>query len=146
MHLHYSYYYDYDDSVRHYTFNNLSQPTKEATEAIVPFVAALADVVVFLDLSMSFFGYHGHLIENLPLLAWTLVLCLVGRAAHVLPISMAFGLPCVKARQNDREGIRMNNQAMIWFSGLRGAIAYALCLEFPGVNQGIYFYFLELYK
>ena len=49
MHLHYSYYYDYDDSVRHYTFNNLSQPTKEATEAIVPFVAALADVVVFLD-------------------------------------------------------------------------------------------------
>ena len=83
----------------------------------------LADVVVFLDLSMSFFGYHGHLWLNLPLLGWTLVLCLVGRAAHVLPISMCFGLPCVKKHQSDRQGISLRNQAMIWFSGLRGAIA-----------------------
>ena len=109
--------------MRHYTFNNLSKATQESTESIVPFVASLADVVVFLDLSMSFFGYHGHLWLNLPLLGWTLILCLVGRAAHVLPIAMCFGLPCIKKHQSDRQGISLRNQAMIWFSGLRGAIA-----------------------
>jgi hypothetical protein len=60
---------------------------------------------------------------------WTAVFCLVGRACHVYPLSYLL---------NKRAGatpISRNQQHMIWYSGLRGAVAFALSKSFPGEKQ-----------
>lgn len=60
---------------------------------------------------------------------WTAVFCLVGRACHVYPLTYLL---------NKRAGatqITMNQQHMIWYSGLRGAVAFALSKSFPGEKQ-----------
>ena len=56
----------------------------------------------------------------------TLALCLLARAASVFPMAALANIFRTEARR-----IRLNEQAVIWFSGHRGAIALALAVEFP---------------
>ena len=56
----------------------------------------------------------------------TIALCLLARALGVFPLSLVINAWRPKAKR-----IRMNEQAVIWFSGLRGAIALALAVDFP---------------
>lgn len=61
-------------------------------------------------------------------------LCLAGRALHIFPISGVFNL-FRKAKYKRRGlrtatlGIPLSHQVMMWFSGLRGAIAFALAMD-----------------
>mmetsp|Transcript_43409 Transcript_43409/g.114070 ORF Transcript_43409/g.114070 Transcript_43409/m.114070 type:complete len:223 (-) Transcript_43409:141-809(-) len=62
-----------------------------------------------------------------PSFVWlTLALCLLSRACSVFPMAALANL----CRSRSHE-IKLNEQAVIWFSGLRGAIALALAVEFP---------------
>ena len=53
---------------------------------------------------------------------WSVVLCLVGRALNIYPLSMVVNL----FREHK---ISCEMMFIMWFSGLRGAIAYALALH-----------------
>ena len=56
----------------------------------------------------------------------TIALCLMARAAGVFPLSVV-----INAWRPKKHQIKLNEQAVIWFSGLRGAIALALAVDFP---------------
>ena len=56
----------------------------------------------------------------------TIALCLLARALGVFPLSLV-----INAWRPREKRIRINEQAVIWFSGLRGAIALALAVDFP---------------
>ena len=56
----------------------------------------------------------------------TLALCLLSRGCSVFPLAALANM----ARSRSHR-IKMHEQAVIWFSGLRGAIALALAVEFP---------------
>ena len=68
--------------------------------------------------------------ERVPMepsfIALTLAICLISRACSVFPVAMLANLCRSKEKR-----IKVNEQAVIWFSGLRGAIALALAVEFP---------------
>jgi solute carrier family 9 (sodium/hydrogen exchanger), member 8 len=49
------------------------------------------------------------------LIFWTIVLTLVGRAAHVFPLS--FIMNCFRSKQHQ---ITFSMQLIMWFAGLRG--------------------------
>ena len=51
--------------------------------------------------------------------------CLAARAAHIFPLSFLANL-------GRRRKIPFKMQVVIWFSGLRGAIAFALAQNIPG--------------
>ncbi|GAB5037832.1 sodium hydrogen exchanger 3, partial [Nannochloropsis oceanica] len=57
--------------------------------------------------------------------------CLLARAAHIFPISYLANL-------GRRQKITWNMQVAIWFSGLRGAIAFALAQNMPGPHKDVY--------
>ena len=56
----------------------------------------------------------------------TITICLLSRACSVFPLA-ALANCC----RSPEKRIRIHEQAVIWFSGLRGAIALALAVEFP---------------
>ena len=70
------------------------------------------------------------LAERVPMepsfIVLTLAMCLLSRGVSVFPLA-AFA----NAFRSPEKRIRIHEQAVIWFSGLRGAIALALAVEFP---------------
>ena len=56
----------------------------------------------------------------------TLAMCLLSRVCSTFPMAALANVCRTKGRR-----VALNEQAVIWFSGLRGAIALALAVEFP---------------
>lgn len=87
-----------------------------------------ASVSMTTDLGLTLFsvtsGYH------FGLIFCSIIFCFLGRAAHVYPISRMLN-------KSLAEPLTMNQQHMLWFSGLRGAVAYALALSFPGEHRDV---------
>jgi len=109
----------------HYNWYNLSEPSKVASKVIFGTMAKLAEAGVFVylgvvaALSLGRFHWHGGCI------LFALVAITVARAAHVFPLSVLLNI-CRRTRK-----ISNNMSVVMWVSGLRGAIAFALSLRVP---------------
>ena len=79
-----------------------------------------AETCVFAYLGLAIFSFH-HRIE-IALVIWSIFLCLAGRALNIFPLANLV---------NKFRAHQITNKMMfvMWFSGLRGAIAYALSLH-----------------
>ena len=66
-----------------------------------------------------------HLEWSLILIAATAILCLIGRALHIFPLSFLSNL-CARDASKRLDG---RTQVFMWFSSIRGAIAFALALN-----------------
>ncbi|RHZ16148.1 hypothetical protein DYB31_000407 [Aphanomyces astaci] len=111
-------------SMKHYTCNNLSEEGKASYVCSI----VLCCLMSYVDLGLAVFslqeGFH------FGFSVCTLMACLVGRALHVYPLSYLINL-----RKADDRKIPAATQHMIWFSGLRGALCFALALEWPNELQ-----------
>lgn len=88
-------------------------------------VASFTESFIFIYLGVSLFAFRDEIELHFGFIAVTLGLLLVTRALHVFPIIAA-----VNCRR--RVPIPFKYSCMIWFSGLRGAIAFALSLLYEG--------------
>ncbi|ACI65746.1 predicted protein, partial [Phaeodactylum tricornutum CCAP 1055/1] len=104
-----------------YAAPNLSPATAATADVLFRLAAHLAETAIFLELGLSVFGLHGSFHGRF--LLWTILACLLARAANVYPIVT----PTVR---HDLR-IHANTAHMLWFSGLRGAVAYACVRSFP---------------
>ena len=106
----------------HYAHFNLSPVTQITVQQTFRTFAFLAESCVFAYLGMAIFSFSHNF--KPAFVIWTLILCLVGRAVNIFPISF-----CVnKFREHQ---IDFKKQFIMWFSGLRGAIAFALAIHLP---------------
>lgn len=116
----------------HYNSYNLSPTAHVASEQIFATLATIAETAVFLYMGMGVFtGRFKHFDAVFSLLA--LALCVLGRFLNIFPLSWVANL-C-------REGpsrIPFKMQFVLWFAGLRGAIAFALAENMPGKHSEIY--------
>ena len=62
------------------------------------------------------------------------IFCAIGRAVNIFPLSLIANL-CRRRRHNR---IPLKMQFVLWFTGLRGAIAFALSENMPGPNRETY--------
>jgi len=69
----------------HYTHRNLSPITQMTVQQIFRTLAFMAETIVFAYLGLAIFSFK-HRAEP-ALIGWILVLCLVGRAANIFPLS-----------------------------------------------------------
>eukprot|EP00051_Salpingoeca_urceolata_P003330 m.57014 g.57014 ORF g.57014 m.57014 type:complete len:733 (-) comp12689_c0_seq1:74-2272(-) len=106
----------------HYTHYNLSPETQASAALIFRTIAFLAENSVFVYLGFALFVYP--LAIRPSLLFASVILILAGRAANIFPLARII---------NQFRPVKINTrmQFVMWFSGLRGAIAFALALHLP---------------
>jgi len=108
----------------HYNWYNLSEPAKVASKVGFKTLASVAESSVFIYLGVVAALALGRFHWNFNLVTVAIIVMAVARAAHVFPLAALLNL---QRHQN----ISMNMQVFMWFSGLRGAIAFALSLSLP---------------
>ncbi|XP_065335139.1 sodium/hydrogen exchanger 8 [Cloeon dipterum] len=104
----------------HYTHFNLSTVTQITMQQTMRTLAFIAETCVFAYLGLAIFSFR-HRLEP-ALVIWSLVFCLLGRALNIFPLAALVN----KFREHK---ITPKMMFIMWFSGLRGAIAYALSLH-----------------
>ncbi|XP_046641865.1 sodium/hydrogen exchanger 8-like [Daphnia pulicaria] len=104
----------------HYTHYNLSPITQITMKQTMRTIAFIAETSVFAYLGLGIFSFP-HRLEP-ALVIWSIVLCLFGRLVNIFPLSALVN----RFRQHK---ITKKMMFIMWFSGLRGAIAYALSLH-----------------
>jgi solute carrier family 9 (sodium/hydrogen exchanger), member 8 len=141
----------------HYNSYNLSSTAHVASEQIFATLATLAETVVFLFMGMGVFT--GRFSNYDPFFSlFALLFCLLGRALNIFPLSFIANL--CRSRSSGMSGsgssnylsngtnsisgsskgrkISLKMQCVMWFAGLRGAIAFALAMNMPGPNREAY--------
>ncbi|XP_053958665.1 sodium/hydrogen exchanger 8 [Anastrepha ludens] len=110
----------------HYTHFNLSTVTQITMQQTMRTLSFIAETCVFAYLGLAIFSFK-HQVE-LSFVIWSIVLCLIGRACNIFPLAFLVN----KFREHK---ITNKMQFIMWFSGLRGAISYALSLHLDLPND-----------
>uniref|UniRef100_A0A8C6XVD2 Sodium/hydrogen exchanger n=1 Tax=Naja naja TaxID=35670 RepID=A0A8C6XVD2_NAJNA len=105
----------------HYTYNNLSEDSKMRTKQLFEFMNFLAENVIFCYMGLALFTFQNHIFNALFIFG-AFVAVFVARACNIYPISFILNL-------GRKQKIPKNFQHMMMFSGLRGAIAFALAIR-----------------
>jgi len=116
----------------HYNSYNLSEGSRHATEQIFATLATLSETIVFLYMGMGVFtGKFSN--WNLSFTLFAMLFCVIGRFFNIFPLSFI-----LNTRRSSKSKINGKMQTVLWFAGLRGAIAYALAENMPGENKSTY--------
>ena len=107
----------------HYAWLNLSAENQLISYTVARMLGRTSESFVFAYIGMSVFAVTDHHV-SLPFIVLAYVFCQLGRAANIFPLSSLVNR-C--ARPADRIG--RPSQLVMFFSGLRGAIAFALALD-----------------
>ncbi|OPJ79087.1 sodium/hydrogen exchanger 9 isoform X1 [Patagioenas fasciata] len=105
----------------HYTFNNLSPDSKMRTKQLFEFMNFLAENVIFCYMGLALFTFQNHIFNPLFIFG-AFVAVFAARACNIYPLSFVLNL-------GRKQKIPRNFQHMMMFSGLRGAIAFALAIR-----------------
>nr|XP_022288094.1 sodium/hydrogen exchanger 9-like isoform X12 [Crassostrea virginica] len=105
----------------HYTYNNLSVESKLRTKQLFELMNFLAENFVFLYIGVAVFTFHSQIWNPLFILT-SLLSALIARFFNIYPLSLLLNL----GRKNKISRPFMH---MMMFSGLRGAIAFALAIR-----------------
>jgi sodium/hydrogen exchanger-like protein 6/7 len=105
----------------HYTFNNLSYESKARTKELFELMNFLMENFVFTYIGVSTFTFTKHHWDaGFIILAFLAII--VARACNIYPLSFLLNLGRTRK-------IGYNFQHMMMFSGLRGAMAFALAIR-----------------
>lgn len=117
----------------HYNSYNLSTTAQTTTEQFFATVAVTMESIVFLYMGLSVFTGR---FENWDIMFSLLgiLFCLIARALNIFPLSLIAN--CCRRKGENR--ISLKAQCVLWFAGLRGAIAFALSMNMPGPNSDSY--------
>jgi sodium/hydrogen exchanger 8 len=114
----------------HYNEHNLSVSSSVTCEHFFKSFALIAEFFVFIYMGMGFctgmFTTWDMTFSIIAILA-----CLFARALNIIPFAFIANL----SRQKK---ISYNMQMVMWFAGLRGAIAFALAQNMPGKNRDVF--------
>jgi sodium/hydrogen exchanger 8 len=112
----------------YYVRPNLSQGVSEMSGRVFKLFSFISETFVFLYLGFAIFAFHHKL--HWGLIFWGIVFCLLGRALNIYPLSAILN----RGRTNK---ISYKNQFVMFWSGLRGAIAFALAIGLVGEDSPV---------
>ena len=109
----------------HYTAHNLHPDTLSFSRKFFKVVAFGCESFVFVYMGLALFSFR----QDAAFVHWKLyavaaLAMLLGRACNVFPVTAL-----VNCRRRAERRISMGFQKIVWFAGLRGAVAFALALK-----------------
>jgi len=105
----------------HYTYNNLSKDSKETTKRFFELLNFMAENFIFSYIGVSMFTFPKHKFDPVFIIG-SFVAILVGRAINIYPLAALLNI-------GRKVKITAPLQHMMFLSGLRGAIAFALAIR-----------------
>jgi len=116
----------------HYNSYNLSESSRAAAEVMSKTLAQISEFFIFLYMGLGF-GTGRFVRWDAGFIVLTIAACLAARVFNTFPLSWLANL-----RRPEKAKIGTNMQVVLWFSGMRGAIAFALSQSMPGPNRDLY--------
>ncbi|EFJ38384.1 hypothetical protein SELMODRAFT_163708 [Selaginella moellendorffii] len=109
--------------MKHYAFQNLSEPAQAFTRGFFQLISSLAETFLFIYMGLDI-ATESHTWSHVGFIFFSIVFILAARAANVFPCAYLINLIRPVARK-----IPLKHQKALWFSGLRGAMAFGLALQ-----------------
>ncbi|XP_060666401.1 sodium/hydrogen exchanger 6 isoform X1 [Drosophila nasuta] len=105
----------------HYTYNNLSECSRQRTKQIFELLNFLAENFIFSYIGVSMFTFPKHHFDA-GFIITAFICAALGRAVNVYPLSWLLNI-------KRKPKISSNFQHMLFFAGLRGAMSFALAIR-----------------
>uniref|UniRef100_A0A8R7UIX8 Cation/H+ exchanger transmembrane domain-containing protein n=1 Tax=Triticum urartu TaxID=4572 RepID=A0A8R7UIX8_TRIUA len=109
--------------MKHYTYSNLSDNSQRFVSAFFHLLSSLAETFVFIYMGFDI-AMEEHSWSHVGFIIFSIIFIIVARAANVF--SCAY---LVNISRPEHRRIPLNHQKALCFSGLRGAMAFALALQ-----------------
>ncbi|TVU11178.1 hypothetical protein EJB05_44747 [Eragrostis curvula] len=109
--------------MKHYTYSNLSDNSQRFVSAFFHLLSSLAETFVFIYMGFDI-AMEEHSWSHVGFIFFSIIFIVVARAANVF--SCAY---LVNISRPEHRRIPLKHQKALWFSGLRGAMAFALALQ-----------------
>ncbi|CAO0802341.1 unnamed protein product [Mucor circinelloides] len=116
-------------TLKHYAYDNLSTRSKRATKFMFQILSQLSENFIFIYLGINLFTQDDLDYKPLFILVTLAFIC-VARYASVAPLSMMINAVCRALGKPDQ--LPRNHQMMLFWAGLRGAVAFALASGITG--------------
>ncbi|KAJ3191804.1 Sodium/hydrogen exchanger 8 [Irineochytrium annulatum] len=107
-----------------YAAGNLSEEARRTIRVTLRVIAFMCECFIFLYLGLGLLSFGGKTVYDPLMIVFAVISILVSRT-HVFII---FGIRNMILKKE--EPVPLNQQTLIWFSGLRGAVAFALGVSF----------------
>jgi sodium/hydrogen exchanger 8 len=109
--------------MKHYTFSNLSENSQTFTAGFFELISSLAETFVFIYMGLDI-ATEQQSWSHVGFIFFSILFIGVARAANVFPCAYLINFVRPASRK-----IPMKHQKALWYSGLRGAMAFALALQ-----------------
>ncbi|KAL0443093.1 UNVERIFIED_CONTAM: Sodium/hydrogen exchanger 6 [Sesamum latifolium] len=109
--------------MKHYSFSNLSDKSQKFVSAFFHLISSLAETFVFIYMGFDI-AMEQHSWSHIGFISFSILFIGIARAANVFSCAYLVNL----VRPAHRK-IPMKHQKALWYSGLRGAMAFALALQ-----------------
>ncbi|XP_057765209.1 sodium/hydrogen exchanger 6-like [Salvia miltiorrhiza] len=109
--------------MKHYTFSNLSDKSQKFVSAFFHLISSLAETFIFIYMGFDI-AMEQHSWSHIGFIFFSILFIGIARAANVF--SCAYLVNMVRPAHRK---ISMKHQKALWYSGLRGAMAFALALQ-----------------
>ncbi|XVE65448.1 hypothetical protein DITRI_Ditri08aG0000400 [Diplodiscus trichospermus] len=109
--------------MKHYTYSNLSQASQQFVSAFFHLISSLAETFIFIYMGFDI-AMEKHSWSHVGFIFFSILFIGVARAANVFSCAYLVNLVRPVHRQ-----IPLKHQKALWYSGLRGAMAFALALQ-----------------
>lgn len=109
--------------MKHYTFSNLSEKSQTFTAGFFELISSLAETFVFIYMGLDI-ATERQSWSHVGFIFFSILFIGVARAANVFPCAYFINFVRPESRK-----IPMKHQKALWYSGLRGAMAFALALQ-----------------
>ncbi|KAI8381054.1 sodium/hydrogen exchanger 3 [Radiomyces spectabilis] len=116
-------------TLKHYAYDNMSLRTKRATRYVFQILSQLSENFIFIYLGVNLFTQADLDYKPIFILVTTIVIC-IARYLSVAPLSLLINWISRAFRRP--EPLPRSHQVMLFWSGLRGAVAFALASGITG--------------
>ncbi|CAH0480710.1 unnamed protein product [Peronospora belbahrii] len=115
--------------IRHYHMYSISKASAFAFKQLLSTMSFLAENFIYLYLGLSVFAYRDSLVWEWSFIFANFGACLMARALSTFPLCFL-----ANCKRSEQQKIPFKYMIVMWFSGLRGAIAFALVLNVSTAN------------